>query len=547
MEELVRQHPQHEARLRRLLSTMQAMAQLAGAEGSGDGIASHAASGAGQSWSLGEFRILREIGRGGMGVVYEAQQEALGRRVALKVLPFAAVLDARQLARFKNEAHAAALLQHQSIVPVYSVGCDRGVHYYAMQYIEGRTLVELIGQLRQLRREVSGTQRPDTPQPTPPEAASPSPGSSAAQVGTASDRRATLRSQRNELPIQNISTTEQLESVAFCRAVARLGIEAAEALDHAHLGGIVHRDIKPGNLLVDGNGHLWITDFGLARIGTDVGLTQTGDVLGTLRYMSPEQALARRVVADHRTDIYSLGITLYELLTLEPAYPGGDRQELLRQIAQDEPLVPSRRNPRIPRDLETIVLKAMAKEPDQRYETARQMADDLQRFLEDKTIAARRPSLRQRLARQSRRHRSVLTAIAATLVLAAIVSAGFLWRAYSVAVAERARAETSLQFAKSAVDTMYTRFAEQWLGNDLALTDMQREFLERAAEFYEQMYSQDDGRPESQWAIAIAKLRVGGIHHCLAGGNHKHIAARNLKTAQALLESLTQRFPDNST
>ena len=148
--------------------------------------------------------------------------------------------------------------------------------------------------------------------------------------------------------------------------MARLGIEAAEALDHAHLSGIVHRDIKPGNLLVDGNGHLWITDFGLARIGTDVGLTQTGDVLGTLRYMSPEQALARRVVADHRTDIYSLGITLYELLTLEPAYPGHDRQELLRQIAQDEPLAPSRRNPRIPRDLETIVLKAMAKEPDQR-------------------------------------------------------------------------------------------------------------------------------------------------------------------------------------
>ena len=125
--------------------------------------------------------------------------------------------------------------------------------------------------------------------------------------------------------------------MAFCRSVARLGVEAAEALDHAHLSGIVHRDIKPGNLLLDGRGHLWITDFGLARIGSDAGLTHTGDVLGTLRYMSPEQALARRVVVDHRTDIYSLGITLYELLTLEPVYAGRDRQELLRQIAQDEP------------------------------------------------------------------------------------------------------------------------------------------------------------------------------------------------------------------
>ena len=366
-----------------------------------------------------------------MGVVYEAQQESLGRRVALKVLPFAAVLDARQLARFKNEAHAAALLQHQSIVPVYSVGCERGVHYYAMQYIEGQTLVELIDQLRLLRREVSGRQRLDTPQPTPPEAKIPLAESSPLAPGwleaersdapadarwgfTAFCRQPPGPTAHAPLSLQNISTTEQLESVAFCRAVARLGIEAAEALDHAHLSGIVHRDIKPGNLLVDGNGHLWITDFGLARIGTDVGLTQTGDVLGTLRYMSPEQALARRVVADHRTDIYSLGITLYELLTLEPAYSGRDRQELLRQIAQDEPQAPSRRNPRIPRDLETIILKAMAKEPDQRYETAQQMADDLRRFLEDKTIAARRPSPAQRLARWSRRHRAVLIAVAAT-------------------------------------------------------------------------------------------------------------------------------------
>ena len=279
-----------------------------------------------------------------------------------------------------------------------------------------------------------------TPPPAPPEEESPTLGSSPTPTGlagTAGDRRATPRPEQHQLSIQEISTTEQLESAAFCRAVARLGVEAAEALDHAHLNGIVHRDIKPGNLLVDGRGHLWITDFGLARIGSDVGLTHTGDVLGTLRYMSPEQALARRVVADHRSDIYSLGVTLYELLTLEPVYSGRDRQELLRQLAQDEPVAPSRRNPRVPRDLETIILKAMAKEPEQRYDTAQQLSDDLRRFLEDKTIQARRPSVGQRLARRLRRHRVVLLTAAATLLVATMIGTALIWRAYSLAVAQR--------------------------------------------------------------------------------------------------------------
>ena len=165
VEQWILEHPEHESRLRGLWPTIQAMSRLAGVEGRADGSAAEIQGSAGQEHRLGEFRILREIGRGGMGVVYEAEQESLGRRVALKVLPFAAVLDSRQLARFKNEAHAAALLQHQSIVPVYSVGCERGVHYYAMQYVEGRSLVELIAQLRELRCDASGRQRPVTPPP----------------------------------------------------------------------------------------------------------------------------------------------------------------------------------------------------------------------------------------------------------------------------------------------------------------------------------------------------------------------------------------------
>jgi serine/threonine protein kinase len=178
--------------------------------------------------------------------------------------------------------------------------------------------------------------------------------------------------------------------------VAELGVQAAEALDHAHGLGVIHRDIKPANLMLDAASRLWISDFGLARLQDDAGLTMTGDLLSTLRYMSPEQALARRGYLDHRTDIYSLGATLYELLTLQPAIDGQDRQEVLRKIAQDEPVPPRRHNPAIPRELETILLKAMNKEPGDRYATAQELADDLRRFLEDKPIRARRPTLWER-------------------------------------------------------------------------------------------------------------------------------------------------------
>ena len=176
-------------------------------------------------------------------------------------------------------------------------------------------------------------------------------------------------------------------------------VEVADALDHAHALGVLHRDIKPANLLIDSAGAVWITDFGLARFSGNQSLTGTGDVVGTLRYMSPEQALARRGVVDQRTDIYALGATLYELLTLQPAFNGRDHQELLRQIALDEPIPPSRLNPAVPRDLETIVLKAMAKDPSSRYATAQELSEDLKRFLNDDSIMGRRPGPVERTVR----------------------------------------------------------------------------------------------------------------------------------------------------
>ncbi len=197
------------------------------------------------------------------------------------------------------------------------------------------------------------------------------------------------------------------------RSAAKLGIQAAEALQHAHDLGVLHRDIKPGNLMLDADAQLHITDFGLARIEADAGVTMTGDILGTLRYMSPEQALAKRVVIDQRSDIYSLGVTLYELLTLQPAFSGNDRQSLLQQIAFEEPKLPTRINRAIPRELETIVMKAIAKNPRERYATAQELADDLGRYLDDMPIQAKRPSLLQRTNKWTHRNKTfVRTAVA---------------------------------------------------------------------------------------------------------------------------------------
>ncbi|HJT33478.1 MAG TPA: serine/threonine-protein kinase, partial [Pirellulales bacterium] len=316
--------------------------------------------------ALGDFQIVRELGRGGMGVVYEAVQLSLGRRVALKVLPFAATFDARQLQRFKNEAQAAALLHHTNIVPVYAVGSDRGVHFYAMQLIEGQSLAVLLRQLR----EQAGL--------PPPGAADGKSKSAAADAltrtqQTAGDVAATDAYLGGIVPVEkppptssiarstagaslNMTTRAPRGGETYFQKSARLMLQAAEALDHAHQLGVVHRDIKPANLLVNAAGALWVADFGLAQFQADTGLTRTGDMLGTFRYMSPELASGQRTAVDHRTDIYSLGATFYELLTLEPVFGGETRQELLYQILHGEPRPPRALNRGIPVELETIVL-----------------------------------------------------------------------------------------------------------------------------------------------------------------------------------------------
>jgi serine/threonine protein kinase len=436
---------------------------------------------------LGDFRIHREVGRGGMGVVYEAEQLSLGRRVALKVLPIAASLDPRQLQRFHIEAQAAALLRHEHIVPVFVVGRDQGAHFLAMQFVSGWSLADVISQMRD-RKETGMSAGPTDSTGS---AAEPASGLAAEHIDS-SQRPDLSPGQANDLDQTalwqpSLSATPHAAAVAaarigptpldscqgtpqYFRAVAQLGLQAAEALSHAHSVGVLHRDIKPSNLLIDERLHLWVTDFGLARIRDDPGPTRTGDFLGTLRYTSPEQIRGDHSVVDPRSDVYALGVTLYELLTLQPTFACDDRQALLHHILNDQPAAPRKVDPSIPRDLETIVLKAMSREAFDRYHSATDLADDLTRFLGDHPIRARRLNLLDHAAKWSRRHRVAIASASGLLIVTLAVSSAVLWQAkrrtdtaLAAEQASKKKADTALaaeQASKKKADTALASLTE---------------------------------------------------------------------------------------
>ena len=401
---------------------------------------------------LGDYRLLREIGRGGMGIVYEAVQESLGRHVALKVLPINAVFGERRLERFRREARAVAALHHSNIVPVFGIGEEEGLHYYAMQFIQGQALDEVLKEVKHLRAEMDAG-RPERSLPVPIYASESAAerlvlddsGDRPPAAGARPDpeRRAHVSSSSTLLTDSEGLTSRGSRESRYSRNVGRLGLQAAEALAYAHEQGVLHRDIKPSNLLLDTEDRLWLTDFGLAKSGSTVDLTHTGELVGTLSYMAPERF---KGWCDVRSDIYSLGVTLYECLALRPAFGDDDRVRLMKRIAGEEPIRPRRVNPHVPRDLETIVLKCMEKEPERRYASAEDLVRDLRSFLADKPIESRPVSGPERAWRWCRRN-AALSALLGASGLFLLIAAGTLLVARAAYEGKRA-AEAAEQDAR---------------------------------------------------------------------------------------------------
>jgi serine/threonine protein kinase len=478
---------------------------------------------------LGDFQVVREIGRGGMGVVYEAVQLSLGRQVALKVLPFAATFDAKHLQRFHHEAQAAAQLHHTNIVPVYAVGCERGIHFYAMQLIQGQSLDIVLRELRQraglnpVHAAASGVSSFAVGRRN----------FSLSQVDSTIDRPMAAKVDAAVTPTTLPGADETLSQVSnqfstagadrshgFYHTVARAMMQAAEGLEYAHQQGIVHRDIKPANLLIDVRGNVWITDFGLVHFHEGNNLTETGDVVGTVRYMSPEQALGQRVVLDHRTDIYSLGATFYEVLTLQPVFSGSSRHTMLSQVLNAEPRSPRLIDRTIPPEMETIVLKCLSKSPVDRYATAQDLVDDLHRFLCDEPIHAQPPSLWERMRKWARRHPAWIgtgVVMMFVILVVSLISNGLITRANNRTKAallqERLRAEEAqkrFHQARDAVDFLID-VSQQELAHRPPLYGLRKRILETALVYYQDFITENRGDASSQAELVAVEQRLKKI------------------------------------
>lgn len=436
---------------------------------------------------LGDYRVLREIGGGGMGIVYEAVRESLQSRVALKVVHPRFRTDSKFLRRFRTEARSAAGLHHTNIVSVFDFGEHDGVCYYAMQYIPGHGLDRVLDDVRRLHR--SGPDGPThSASPPDPDAAtvtapegdiastrqlsrsliagdfgatptvelldSTGPETTATGVGAA-PRTKGQDNADTEGPAGSSSIIVGHGSARYHREIARLGAQVADALAHAHRRGVIHRDIKPANLLLDALGNVWVTDFGLAKFEEGDDLSHSRELVGTLRYMAPERF---RGVSDRRGDIYALGATLYEMLALQAAFSDRDPVQLIDRITHEAPPSLRQLDRQVPRDLETIVSKAMAREPRDRYAGADELADELRRFVEGRPIRSRPVPAYERLWRWGRRNPWLFSMAAACALLAVTLAmvataAAFSYRGQVAAlVREEGRTRQANKLLREQVD-----------------------------------------------------------------------------------------------
>jgi tetratricopeptide (TPR) repeat protein len=304
-------------------------------------------------------------------------------------------------------------------------------------------------------------------------------------------------------------------------------------------------------LLLDAAGHLWVADFGLARYRAKPEMTATGDAVGTLRYMSPEQALAKRALVDHRSDVYALGVTLYEALTLRPAYPGADREELLRRIAAGEPQPPRRLEPSIPVELETIVLKAMAHEPEGRYQTAQEMADDLRRFLDGQPILGRRPGLRERAVRWSQRHRTALAAALGVLLLGVaglLTALVVLWNEQARTKAAADEAEKQRRRAEDSFDRALDGAAKMLMQLDASSGDsphidptLRKKLIEKGLSFFQDFIDEDNPDPAVRFQSSKAYKEIASVYCSVHDAANCRAA---MEKSFALLEGLIGEFPE---
>jgi serine/threonine protein kinase len=575
-------HPSLADEIRQVFPAMAMMEQIALADESlsSDLLGTAPPAKAPPQEQLGDYRILREVGRGGMGVVYEAEQVSLGRNVALKLLPPQILRDAQQRLRFEREARSAAKLHHTNIVPVFGVGEHDGTPYYVMQFIQGLGLDAVLDELKRLkagngqpasvvtadvlngsRRDATAagiarslltgrfdahvttgestdrvgdpnwTVSPDAPPGLSGGTTTPSGSGRLADSFSLSSSSVSLLGSGQV----GDGRRSKAKKPTYWQGVARIGVQVADALDYAHKQGILHRDIKPSNLLLDTRGTVWVTDFGLAKASDQPNLTHTGDILGTLRYMPPEAFEGKSGALG---DVYSLGLTLYELLALRPAFSEKERGRLVRQVTTEAAERLSKVNPEVPRDLETIVHKAIEREPAHRYATAVELATDLQRYLDDDPIQARRATAAEQLLRWARRNPGIATlsgALATVLIAVAVISlvvAGRMSRladqqASAAQEADQARrheadqrdlaekaqrqAEASFARARRAVDDSFTKVSESKLLDVPGLQPLRLDLLESALRFYDEFLNERGDDVALQAELLQTRLRTGRI------------------------------------